>query len=724
MNYIPKDYIERTYAGWLGKLIGVRYGAPTEGMSFEKLREYYGELDGYLVDFKDFAADDDTNGPMFFLRALEDSGKGRDITAEEMSMAWLNYPPYEHGFYWWGGYGNSTEHTAYLNLQSGIMAPRSGSVEQNGKTVAEQIGGQIFIDTWGLVAPNNIKLAADLAEKMASVSHGGNGVYGGMFIAAAISAAYTEKDIVKVIDKALSTIPEDCDYAVVTRDIMDFYYENPEDWEKCFWHIRENYWQDKFGGACHIIPNSAIMIMSLMYGEGEFDKTLNICHMGGWDTDCTVGNIGAVMGVFVGLDGIDYDKWRKPINDFFVASSTIGSLNIMDAPACVSYIAKQAYKLAGKEAPEKWKDFVNHEGILLDFELPGSTHGLRARGDLSETTYFFPDKNEEDKRLERQILINTDEKAKSGSRSLKVLFNSRSLGKGTDRLRIYLKTYYHPADFHDDRYGPCFSPIFYPGMTVETSVMIQEIKYPGKLMMYAIDGISGREYTGEAFDVQAGKWQTLKYKIPSMEGRIEEVGIVFIGEFAVMEATAYIDDFKIYGNPDYSIDFEKEQIEKYTLMHNDVGQFTSWKGLWGLEDGQLTGVSHDSGEIYTGLYDAKDYTFTATLIPKTGTEHRLLTRVQGAIRSYAVGLSKDNKLVIEKNDNGYKTLAYCDYDWSCGNEYTISVKCIGAKIEVYDKQGKLLVECEDVQNPWLSGCIGAGIRNGSRCHFADFVITN
>ena len=87
----------------------------------------------------------------------------------------MNYAPFEHGFFWWGGYGVSTEHTAYLNLRNGIKAPRSGSVEQNGAAVAEQIGGQIFIDTWGLVAPGNPELAAKYAAQAASATHGGNG---------------------------------------------------------------------------------------------------------------------------------------------------------------------------------------------------------------------------------------------------------------------------------------------------------------------------------------------------------------------------------------------------------------------------------------------------------------------------------------------------------------------------------------------------------------------
>lgn len=304
---------------------------------------------GYPIDYrgKEFAADDDSNGPLFFLRALEDSGKGAEIEAQDVAEALLNYAPFEHGFFWWGGYGVSTEHTAYLNLRNGITAPRSGSIEQNGHVAAEQIGGQIFIDTWGLVTPGNPDLAAKLAQKAASVTHDRNGIYGGIFVAVCISYAFVEKDISKIIEKALSYLPADCEYARVVRAVMNYFesYGTNGDWEACYRYIFEHYGYDKYQGVCHIIPNIAVMILALLYGKGDFDDTLNICNRCGWDTDCNVGNLGTIMGVRGGLDAIDYEKWRRPIHDFLVCSGVVGSLNIMDIPYAASYIAKQAAAL-------------------------------------------------------------------------------------------------------------------------------------------------------------------------------------------------------------------------------------------------------------------------------------------------------------------------------------------------------------------------------------------
>ena len=70
MSIIPADYLQRVYAGWLGKIIGIRHGAPIEGWSYEKIRDIVGEIDSYPINYCEFAADDDSNGPLFFLRVF------------------------------------------------------------------------------------------------------------------------------------------------------------------------------------------------------------------------------------------------------------------------------------------------------------------------------------------------------------------------------------------------------------------------------------------------------------------------------------------------------------------------------------------------------------------------------------------------------------------------------------------------------------------------------
>ena len=170
---IPNDYLERVYAGVLGKLVGVYLGRPFEGWTYQKIMKELGPIEYYVHDRLNqplVVTDDDVAGTFTFIRALEDYGISPDLTAEDIGKAWLNYIVEERSILWWGGNGNSTEHTAWLNLKKGVPAPASGSIATNGSTVAEQIGAQIFIDGWGMVSPGDPEMAADLAKKAGSVS--------------------------------------------------------------------------------------------------------------------------------------------------------------------------------------------------------------------------------------------------------------------------------------------------------------------------------------------------------------------------------------------------------------------------------------------------------------------------------------------------------------------------------------------------------------------------
>src|SRR5690606_19286543 len=167
---IPENYLEKVYAGFLAMNAGIRLGGPVEPEVWtdKRIQEVYGELKGYVKEYINFAADDDANGPVFFIRALYDDARDRELRPEDVGKAWLNYAREGIGMFWWGGDGVSTEHTAFLNLKKGLQAPLSGSAETNGIIIAEQIGGQIFIDTWGLLFPGQLEKAADYAEIAAS----------------------------------------------------------------------------------------------------------------------------------------------------------------------------------------------------------------------------------------------------------------------------------------------------------------------------------------------------------------------------------------------------------------------------------------------------------------------------------------------------------------------------------------------------------------------------
>lgn len=698
MNTLSREFIEKIYAGWLAKVIGVRLGAPVEGWTYDRIKDIFGELVNYPADFKQFAADDDTNGPLFFIRALIDSPKGYEITPQDVGNALLNYACFEQGFFWWGGYGKSTEHTAYLNLRSGVPAPQSGSIALNGEAVAEQIGGQIFIDSWGLVTPGNPDLAAKYAKIAASVTHDGNGVYGGIFVAVCISYAFIETDIRKIIEKGLSYIPKDCEYTRVVRAVMEFYEKQPKNWRSCFTYIKENFGYDKYPGNCHIIPNSAVMILALLYGEGDFSDTLNICNMCGWDTDCNVGNVATIMGVRGGLAVIDADRWRKPINDILICSSVLGSMNILDIPECADLMVALAAKIAGKELPKPWDELSERKYRGAHFEYPGSTHGLRVRMENGGTAKAF--------------LRNTDEIAYSGSRCLKFTTSGRT----KERTLLYKKTYYQPKDFDDSRYDPSFSPILYGGQTIEGQLRLtQESSNGCYVCAYAHQiGTEPKLVFGEWTALRSDQWQKVSLKLPHTEGVFDEAGFAFYqnGGASPSGFSVYLDDFYIGGAPDLTIDFSKSWLEGWSTLRKEVAQFTKLKGITYLSDEKLHLSCSDFGETYTGAHDWEDYLAEFYITPECGSCHMVNVRVQGAIRSYGIGFGTNDKFGLYKNENGYRALAETDFSWELGKEYVISVHCKKNHFVVF-LDGEQILEITDETEPYLTGGIGLSVQNGS-----------
>src|SRR5690606_17377378 len=206
-----------------------------------------------------------------------DYGNSPDLTPAQIGQTWLNYLIERRTVLWWGGLGNSTEHTAYLRLKHGIPAPQSGAIATNGKVVAEQIGAQIFIDGWAMVAPGDPELAADLARRAGSVSHDGEALYGAQVLAAMEALAFVESDIPTLIDTAVGLIPRD---SVIYRMIQDIrnWHAGERDWHKTRAQIAAHYGYDKYGGNCHIVPNHGMIIHALLHCECDFQESLKLVH--------------------------------------------------------------------------------------------------------------------------------------------------------------------------------------------------------------------------------------------------------------------------------------------------------------------------------------------------------------------------------------------------------------------------------------------------------------
>lgn len=694
------NYLEKVYSGFIGMNIGIRLGAPVEPTiwTYERIRDTYGDITGYVKEYKNFAADDDVNGPVYFLRALRDDAKDRELVPQDVARAWLNYAREGVGMFWWGGYGISTEHTAYLNLKNGIEAPQSGSILQNGKILAEQIGGQIFIDTWGLCWPGKPQKAAQYGETAASVSHDGEGLNGARFICGCIAEAFVSDDIMHIVETGLSLIPEDSVYAAVANAVINFYRENPDDFRACHEMLVEDWGYDKYKGVCHIIPNAGVCVLALLYGKGDFARTVEIATMCGWDTDCNAGNVGTILGVMCGTKGLP-NHYRKPINDGIVLSGISGYLNIVDIPSYAKEVALLGYRLNNEETPENLKNSIRDGEIHFDFELPGSTHNMR----LSNPFYCMAE--------------HSTEHAYKGTGSLKVTIDRMSRG---DQCKLYYKPFYRRDAFSDERYSPVFSPTVYSGQTVSMQIYLEQWngwERPG-VAPYIRTAGDKKEHLQGYIQLKEDAWTEVTFPIPDTDGDlIDEVGIVIEGYSPSKSRTLgaiYVDEFSITGESCYTISMAKQKKEFGT-----VTPFSVDHGAWEISDGKLSLMRCGEAFAYAGNYYAGNYTVKTSMEPVNGTNHLLLVRAQGAMRGYAAGFSESGKAAIYKNDFGYTKLAETDFAWETGQTYKIEVRAIDTQISLII-DGVQILSVED--DSFAYGMYGCGSLGMGRTLYGDFAV--
>lgn len=695
---IPNQYLEKVYAGFLGMNIGIRLGAPVEPLAwtYERIQAIYGDIRGYVKPYRNFAADDDVNGPVYFLRALDDDAKNRELQAEDIGKAWLNYAREGIGMFWWGGEGVSTEHTAYLNLKKGIPAPESGAVSTNGEIMAEQIGGQIFIDTWGLVFPNQPQKAADYAEKAASVSHDRNGIYGARFIAACIAKAFDANSVNEIMEAGLREIPSDSTYAKVVRDVMDFYANHPSDFRACMQHLFTHWGYDKYLGICHIIPNAGVCALSMMYGEGSLSRTVEIATMCGWDTDCNAGNVGTIMGVYEGMEGLEC-HYRDPINDGIILSGISGYLNILDVPTYAKEIARHGYRLAGETVP---KELEESSGVIdFDFEIPGSTHNFR----LSNSY--------------KMRMRNSDERSFSGKRSLEVMFDRMVKG---DSGRLFYKPFYRRADFDDERYKPNFAPQCYSGQKVSMKVHLDQWDgAPLQISSYIRTTFDKKIIEIESHSIDNQKWMGIQFDVPDMKGDlIDEVGLIFTGEGDAKHRALgrlFIDDFRIEGSGSYSIDLAKQSVEFLS-----VTPFAHQHGEWSLEYNELTAWSEEETASFTGNYFMQDSEISVAIQPVSGESHMAILHAQGAKRGYYLGFSEKDQVGIYCNDFGFEKLASKSYLWEAGRYYNVSARIQGERLSL-EIDGEEILQVQD--DRFAYGMVGVGSMSACETKYKDLKIT-
>ncbi len=292
-------YRDKVYACWIGKNIGGTMGGPYEGT-----REIL-DIKGYKTEANVVLPNDDLDLQLVWLHAVESMGC-RAVNAKTLGECWLSLlPPH------WNEYG-----IGKMNMQKGLLPPLSGDYHNHWK---HSNGAWIRTEVWACMAPASPHIAAKYAIEDAKVDHGaGEGTYAAAFVAAMQSAAFVIKDLRRCIDIGLDFIPDDCRMADSVRFTIECYEKGIPAMEARNLIQQRN--ADIGNGWFEAPSNVAYAILGLLYGEGDFKKTMITAINCGDDTDCTAATVGATMGILYGTAGIPKD-WQEHIGDDIVTIS-------------------------------------------------------------------------------------------------------------------------------------------------------------------------------------------------------------------------------------------------------------------------------------------------------------------------------------------------------------------------------------------------------------------
>ena len=296
---VLKDKIK---GGWAGQTIGVTFGGPMEFRyngtminSYQPIPWYDGYLKNTMINNPGLY--DDLYMDLTFVEVFEKEGLNAPI--ESHAKAYANA-----GYALW-----HANQAGRYNILNGMMPPASGYWENNPH--ADCIDYQIECDFAGLMSPAMPNAASQISDQIGHIMNYGDGYYGGVYLGACYTLAFVHNDINKIVNEALKTIPAQSNYYKCISDVIRWHKQYPNDWRKTWLEV-QNKWSDDIGCPDGVFApfnidatvNSAYVVIGLLYGQGDFGKTVEIATRCGQDADCNPSSAAGILGTMLGYDKI------------------------------------------------------------------------------------------------------------------------------------------------------------------------------------------------------------------------------------------------------------------------------------------------------------------------------------------------------------------------------------------------------------------------------------
>jgi hypothetical protein len=302
-------YVDKMKAGWVGQMAGVGWGGPTE-FRYQGVIVPEDKVPRWQPSLVNQFEQDDIYVEMTFLRTLEVHGLGVSIRQAGIDFA-------NSGYRLW-----HANRAGRDNLRSGIAPPDSGHPQFNRH--ADDIDYQIEADFAGLIAPGVPNTAIRLGETFGRLMNYGDGLYGGQFIAGMYTEAFFETDPVRIVETGLRCIPKGSQYYQCISDALRWYGKYPDDWTRTWQLVNDKYQKDprnrRFSCSEPNSPfnidakiNGAYVVMGLLYGRGDPDRTIIVATRCGQDSDCNPSNAAGILFTTIGFENLP-EKFKTALN--------------------------------------------------------------------------------------------------------------------------------------------------------------------------------------------------------------------------------------------------------------------------------------------------------------------------------------------------------------------------------------------------------------------------
>ncbi len=306
---IPLSVIkDKIKGGWAGQTIGVTFGGPHEFRFNGTFIQDYQPLewnDGMIRDamLNNPGLYDDVYMDLTFVETFEKYGLQAPVDSFASAYAHAGYMLWH------------ANQAGRYNLLQGMKPPASGHWLNNPH--ADDIDYQIESDFAGLMSPAMPQVAASISDKIGHIMNYGDGWYGGVYISTMYSLAFTHTNVRSVVTEALKAIPVQSTFYQCISDVIRWHARYPNDWKQTWFEVQKK-WSSETGCPDGVFAafnidakiNAAYVVMGLLYGNGDFSKTMEIAARAGQDADCNPSSAAGVLGALIGYDKIPA-RWKK-----------------------------------------------------------------------------------------------------------------------------------------------------------------------------------------------------------------------------------------------------------------------------------------------------------------------------------------------------------------------------------------------------------------------------